>query len=135
MLVAAGWLTDGTGQKGALTRVAKKLKVPHQTLARWGRDEQNPPPSELVHERKGTLVEALTAEIWAAVGAMPNARQDANYRDLVTGAAILTDKVQLLTGGATDNVNQQILIGYANTDNNPPASPSPNGHHKPVKPV
>jgi len=78
MLEAAGW----PDEKGALTRVANHLKIPLTTLSRWAQEHRNPPPTEVVTEKKGDLVALLKSEAEAIFGDMPNARLDASYRDL-----------------------------------------------------
>ena len=98
MLVADGY----PNRKGALMQVSKHLKVPHSTLSRWARGKQNPPPSQMVHEKKFDLIEAIKEEIQAVLGQMPNARPDADYKALGTVFGIFVDKYQLLQGEPTD---------------------------------
>jgi transposase-like protein len=98
MLEANGW----PERKGALTSTAKHLGLKHPTLSRWARKKQNPPPNELVQEKRFDLIEAIRSELRAIFGELPNARPDADYKELATSAAILIDKLQLLTGEATD---------------------------------
>lgn len=103
MLEAAGY----PNTEGALTSVARHLKVPHQTLSRWGRGTNNPPPPLLVQEKKASLVELLETELEAIFKEMGKARQDATYQQLGTVAGIFFDKRQLLTGGPTENVDMR----------------------------
>lgn len=112
LLEAAGY----PDKPGALNMTAKRLGVHDRTLSRWARQENNPPPSELVTEKKGELADLLRAEIRNALGAMDEARPDASYRDLATSIGIMTDKLQLLTGEPTDNNRTRIVIEYADTD-------------------
>ncbi len=84
--------------EGALTFVAKHLKVPAMTLSRWFRAAQNPPPNELVTEKEFDMRTAIQAEMQAIVKAFPNARADAPYRELGTVYGILFDKARLLDG-------------------------------------
>jgi hypothetical protein len=88
--------------KYALQRVADELRVPARTLRRWFNGENGQPPDDVVRDSKKELAELFDAEIRAIMDYLPSARLDASYRDLVTGAAILTDKKQLLTGAPTD---------------------------------
>lgn len=90
--------------EGGLTRVAKHLGVPRETLRRWYLSKQNPPPPELVTEKKANLQDLLRKEIEAALNDMPSARQDAGYRDMGTVLGILIDKLQLLDGKATERL-------------------------------
>ena len=106
MLEAAGY----PNKKGALMQVSKLLKTPYQTLSRWFREIQNPPPPEMVHEKRFDLVEAIKSEIQAAIGEMGQARQDADYRTLATAFGIFVDKLQLLTGEPTERSDQRIII-------------------------
>lgn len=92
---------DYPSQKGALERTAKSLGVHARTLSRWFNGEQNPPPDRMVNEKRLEIVDIIRNEIYAAFDAAPGARPDASYRDLITGAAILVDKLQLLEGKPT----------------------------------
>lgn len=87
--------------EGALMKVAEYLNVPHPTLHRWYHEKQNPAPSELVQEKRIDFTQAIRAEIQGVLGDMPNARQDAGYKDLTTALGILIDKLQLLEGKPT----------------------------------
>ena len=100
MLEAAGY----PDRKGALSQVGRNLGVPISTLRGWYNATRNPAPAELRNEKRMSLAEMLKAEINGALGEMPNARQDAGYRDLGTVAAILIDKLQLLEGKATERI-------------------------------
>lgn len=97
MLEAAGY----PNTKGALTRVAAHLGIPHPTLKRWADGVQNPPPNVLVHEKREELSDLLDKEIRSALGEMNNAREGASYRDLGTVIGIMVDKKQLLMGKPT----------------------------------
>ena len=108
MLEAAGY----PDKKGALAAVAKNLDVPAPTLHRWIREKNNPPPSDVVNEKRMDLKEMLKAEINGALGEMPNARIDASYRDLGTVAAILIDKLQLLEGKATERIEHNATVTH-----------------------
>ena len=105
-------------KKGALTKVARHLGIAHPTLSRWYRAIQNPAPSNLVQEKIGDLTALLEDEIYAALGAMADRRDEAEYKELATALGIMFDKRQLLTGGPTDNQNTRIMIQYADTDAN-----------------
>lgn len=100
MLEAAGY----PDKPGALTQVAAHIGVPAMTISRWFKAANNPPPHELVTEKRLDLKDMLRAEINGALGAMPGQRIEATYRDLGTVAAILIDKLQLLEGKATERV-------------------------------
>lgn len=94
--------------KGALTRVSKELKIPAMNLHRWFHAKQNPPPTEIVTVKKEQIIEMLKKEIYSALGEMNLARGDADYKELATAAAILTDKWQLLEGEPTERVAHEL---------------------------
>lgn len=87
--------------KYALGRVAAQLNVNKRTLRRWVDGESGAPSDKLVTQEKKGIVDLIDAEIEAAFKEMPNARGEANYRDLVIGTATLIDKKQLLIGEPT----------------------------------
>lgn len=100
MLEAAGY----PDKPGALTQTAKHLGVPAMTLSRWFKAKNNPPPNELVTEKRLELIDLVKNELDAIFRAMPAVRGEASYRDLGTVAGILADKKQLLEGKATERI-------------------------------
>jgi hypothetical protein len=86
--------------------VAANLHVPAMTISRWFKKQQNPPPNELVTEKRFDLLDAIKEELAAIFVEMGSARQDADYRTLGTVAGILIDKQQLLTGKPTERIEQ-----------------------------
>ena len=100
LLEAAGY----PDTKGALTRVSDNVGVPLATLHRWFRAKNNPPPSELVNEKRPELIDLIRSEIYGVLETMPEERKEADYRTLVTGLGILVDKLQLLEGKATERI-------------------------------
>lgn len=88
--------------KGALVRAAKALKISHQILHRWYHHINNPPPQKVVQITKEQLIELLQQQIYGALTEMENAKQDAEYKDLAVGAAVMIDKLQLLQGQPTE---------------------------------
>jgi hypothetical protein len=105
MLEAAGYPTE----KGALARVARHLGINHQTLLRWARGQQNPPPPQLVQGLKRDIVDLLDDIIYGVAYEVKR-RIDANELDevglphLMTALGIGVDKKQLLTGKPTERV-------------------------------
>lgn len=97
MLEAAGY----PDKKGALTKVGTHLKVPITTLRGWFTAEHNPPPTDIRTEKGFELRAAIQQELESIFGAMPNARQDASFKDLSWAAAVLIDKMQLLDNKPT----------------------------------
>jgi hypothetical protein len=105
MLEAAGY-PDAIG---AMTRVANHLGVPRSTLKGWYDFTRNPPPPEMRREKKLDLIQAIKDEISAILGDMPNARMDAQYRELATAFGILVDKLQLLSGEPTERTETKTI--------------------------
>lgn len=118
MAEAAGY----PDKPGALSRVARHLSIPRQTLQRWARGTQNPPPHELVTVKKKGLVELLDAVAFGAVSEVQR-RIENNEVDLVsipqlmTAAGIAIDKHQLLTGNATERTeNTNVNVTWTHVD-------------------
>lgn len=105
MLEAAGY----PNTKGALSRVARHLKVPARTISRWFNKESNPPPDKIVSEKKPSMVEALTELLDLHIEASKQAVQGYDdLRAIDTGIGILLDKIQLLTGQPTERTEHSI---------------------------
>lgn len=101
MLEAAGY----PGTEGALMRVSSHLCVPHPTLIRWFRGSQNPPPYELVQEKRTDFIQQLQAIKGIAAEKIVERIEDFEPRDLTGLLKISAELHQLLTGGPTQNVN------------------------------
>ncbi len=97
MLEAAGY----PGKEGSLAQVSKHVSVPRSTLQGWFNGTRNPPPPDMRHEKRIDLLSAIQTELAYIFPAMADRRQDASYRELVTAAGILIDKLQLLSGKPT----------------------------------
>lgn len=104
MLEAAGY----PNVQGALAQVAKHLGMQEMTLSRWARGVQNPPPNQLVINKKQELSSLHEGEIRAIFAEMGTKREDASYRDLGIVLGIVSDKWQLLNGEPTESVKQSI---------------------------
>ena len=115
MLHAAGYF-ETPRRKGALAQVSAAVGVPHPTVSRWGRAVSNPPPNELVHNKKIGLIELFDNEIRAILTEMDITRQDATYQQMGVVLGIIFDKTQLLTGGPTENVNQRHVLKWIDVD-------------------
>ena len=98
MLEAAGY----PEQKGALARVAANLRMPGSTLHGWANGKNNSAPSDLRCEKKADVIEFIKKEIPQIFRELGDARQDANYRELMVGFGIIVDKWQLLSGDPTE---------------------------------
>lgn len=98
-LLRAGGYPD---TRGALTRTSNQVGIPARTISRWFNEEQNPPPPAMVDEKRRELREIIKDEIYEVFYRMPDKRGDASYGSLVTAAAILVDKLQLLEDKPTE---------------------------------
>lgn len=98
LLIAAGW----PDRKGALAASSRRSGVPMSTLLGWARATRNPPPANARIEKRFDLQVAIRAELEAIFEAMNTKRDEASYKDLTVAAGILTEKDQLLAGGATN---------------------------------
>jgi transposase-like protein len=96
---------------GALTYVAKHVGVPAMTISRWFKASNNPPPHELVTEKKEELADVFER---VAYKYLRHAESE-DVIDAVAGnAAVVTaatavDKMRLLRGLPTEIV--QVLPG------------------------
>lgn len=97
MLEAAGY----PEREGALSQVAGQMGMARSTLRSWFTGAHNPPPAKIRHEKRLDLVSAIQNELGAIFPAMADRREGASYRELVTAAGILIDKLQLLNGKPT----------------------------------
>jgi hypothetical protein len=100
LLKMRGW----PEQKGALTAVANHLNIWPRTLDRWAKGEQNPPPDQLVIEKSDQLLASLYSLLGPIVARAMETVGDAEFRELMTGIGILTDKIQNLEGKPTERI-------------------------------
>ena len=83
---------------GALKRVSDHLGIPQATLSRWARGVSNPPPSNVVNEKKTELdqrLEALAHRILDRVET-DEVLDHMTGRELMTAFGISVDKMRLL---------------------------------------
>jgi hypothetical protein len=106
---AAGWKPNGDGKKGALTRAAREVGVPWQTLGRWCRAESNPPPHDIVQYKKEDMLSSLVNLLGLHIDEAHDSIKDADHHQVMGGIKITFEAIQLLTGGPTENVNKRIL--------------------------
>lgn len=111
---AALAILDARG--GNVTAAAKAARVPRTTLLSWLDLPDRAAPSELRRDKRAELAALFEAEAQAALAAARNCRDDARYRELMTGAGIATDKWQLLTGGATARIEHDVVVIDAGDD-------------------
>ena len=103
-----------TSQRGAfygrVAEVAAQLNIPVETLRFWVNGKLKPVDEETQREVNAELMERFDKEIDAIFEQMEVKRDRAMYRDLVIGLGIIFDKKQLINGGATENIQQQITV-------------------------
>ncbi len=102
MLEAQGY----PAMKGALAIVADHLKVPAMTLSRWFRGTQNPPPNQMVNDKKEDLADVFEG---IAYKYLKHASRDEVVESVSGSSAVITaatavDKMRLLRGLPTEIV-------------------------------
>ena len=92
--------------KGDYSRTARQCNVPRQHLQRWVRGEGvNDAVQEIVQGKRGDLANRFEARAHEFLDAVtPEKIAEAGLRDLMTSAAIATDKMRLLREQSTVNV-------------------------------
>lgn len=95
---------------GNVSRTSRAIGIPRATLQAWIADRDRAAPPDLRHEQTATLADLFEREAHAALERAGMVRDDARYQQLMTGAAIATDKAQLLRGGATARVAHEVVI-------------------------
>jgi hypothetical protein len=106
MLEAAGYTGDEHSRLGSLTEVSREIGVPMPTLSNWFKGVNNPPPSEIVTEKKADLAvvfEDIAYKMLAHAG-NPDVIDSMSGKDAVIAAATATDKMRLLRGLPTEIV-------------------------------
>lgn len=91
---------------GALSRIAGELGVPARTLSRWFNGENNPPPDNIVTEKKedmADLFETVALKYLRHAG-NEDVVESASARDAMMNAAVAVDKMRLLRGLPTEIV-------------------------------
>lgn len=90
--------------KGALARVSAYCQVPSMTISRWFNARQNPPPNELVSEKKEELSDMFeqAARKYLKHSLTSEVIEDTRGKDAIVAAATATDKMQLLRGMPTE---------------------------------
>lgn len=102
MLAASGY----PERKGALHEVAQHVGAPDMTISRWFKAQQNPPPNELVTEKKEELADIFenAARVYLQHAVDPDVVDAVPGQAAMTSAAIAVDKMQLLRGLPTEIV-------------------------------
>lgn len=98
---------------GNVYRTAKELNVPRSTLQEWANGRVSHDMPELRQQKRQDLHELFLNEIYAIANLLPSKREDATYSQLATAAGIFTDKLQLLTGKATQRTETSAKVEHA----------------------
>lgn len=87
-------------QKGALARVSAYCQVPAMTISRWFKQTNNPPPNELVTEKKEELADLFekAARVYITHAVKDDVVDQVAGQAAMTAAGIAVDKMQLLRG-------------------------------------
>ena len=103
---------------GNVSRTSELTGVKRETISNWSRAAQpDTPIGQSVTKKTADLATLMEAEIRCVLGeGLDLARALASYKDRVTAAAILTDKVQLLRGAATGRTEVTTLDRRPSTD-------------------
>jgi hypothetical protein len=108
MLEAAGY----PNRLGAVAEVADHLKMPHNTLRDWAKNKHGAPGAKVRNEKKGELVGLLKAAAIALVTHLVDIAGTGDVRETATALGIVVDKLQILSGEPTENINQRIIVEY-----------------------
>lgn len=101
---------------GALTKAASDLAVSRQLLTNWVTGARNPPPQNLLQEKKQDLRSMFEAEIHAILDLMPEKRNEATYSQLTVALGIMFDKFRLLQNLPTEIVSILPVLMTSLTD-------------------
>lgn len=103
MLEASGY----PDKKGALQDVSNHVGVASMTISRWFHASRNPAPNEVVTIKREDILALIKKQLNRALQEMDDAAKDADYRSLALSVGILTDKMELLEGRATERLEVQ----------------------------
>ena len=92
-------------REGALTKVAKSLNIPLMTLSRWASGASNPPPNNIVNDKKADMAVLIENEMYAIIEAMPGKRGSASYAQMSIVFGTLFDKLRLLRNLPTEIIS------------------------------
>ena len=108
MLEVAGY----PEKNGSLSYVGKKTGVPLSTLRDWYAQKDNAAFTEVRNNKKTQLTERIEDLIDKTLIHAAGVMSGSEFKDAVTSAAILIDKLLLLKGEPTENTNQHVVIEY-----------------------
>ncbi len=94
-----------TSNGGNLSRTSRESRVPRKTIERWAEDPERAAPTEVRKEKEQDLLNLWEEVERVLLAATVRKCEAGTLRDtvsqLMVGAGIARDKIQLLTGGAT----------------------------------
>lgn len=96
----------------SISAIGRSRGIPESTIRHWVKKRTRPVPAELAEQKRVDLAQAIRNELVDILGEMPHKREHADYKTLAVALGILTEKYQLLTGGATENVavDQRVIV-------------------------
>lgn len=112
---AALALLDAQGGKGSIKPTARTLGIPRSTLSDWYNGRTNYSVPKLRHIKRDELSQQLIelAHISLDILTDEDKLASANVREVAIVLGIAIDKMQLLTGDATERVESKNLSIYA----------------------
>lgn len=113
---AALALVDVEGGSGHVKPVAVRLGIPHTTLNEWWRGRVTESVTRIRDIKKGEIAKMLEALARTAIGTLDDADRlkNAPVRDVSVTMGIAIDKLQLLTGEATERTERLSRGVYVN---------------------
>lgn len=90
---------------GNLQKTARECGVPDATLRHWRDGDRHPEALKMGELKKGDLADIYERIAYDSLDLAGAKLKDLNAKDLVMTAAIATDKMRLLRGESTANVN------------------------------
>ena len=108
---------------GSMAKVVRELGVPESTLRDWAKNQHGAPPANVRANKKGELIGLLKDAATDLVKHLIEIASTGDVRETATALGIIIDKLQILSGEPTENINQRILVEYFD-DADTPAAPA-----------
>lgn len=83
---------------GALAAAERATGIARQVLTGWATGEQNPPPPQVLQEKRGELTERLEGLLHLFIDEIIAKMPEARFGELTIGAGITADKLMNLSG-------------------------------------
>ena len=103
---------DYPDRLGALKKVSEFAQVHTNVLRRWWKATSNPPPTELVTQKKGAIEDRLQEIVHKVLDLLPDSLEVASTRDLITALGVSVDKWQLLRGEPTERSDSVVTLQW-----------------------